>query len=169
MGSPRTAAQMTGCLRLRPPITPYGLVGGVQLPGVSPGAVHGGTFSAVTRAKSPVERISLAILDARSAETFGVNVNESVLVPPDPLGTQDVLRFSNLVRYRSPASEPPFFSTTTISWGCPKGCAFWQVAAEATTGGRAIGGLAVVEHPATPLSNSGRQTAVHVRPFIYEM
>jgi len=85
----------------------------VQLPFVSPGAVQGGTGSAVTREKSPEARISSAIFVAWAAETTAENVNESVLVPPDPLGIQDVFSVWNVARYRSAAADSLAFQTTT--------------------------------------------------------
>jgi hypothetical protein len=104
-------------------IAPHGMVGGVQLPSVRPAESHAGTGCAVTFKNSPVERISSATFDATAAEIFGARVNESVSVPPDPLGMQGALRVWNAVRYRSPAAEPPGFSTTTICSGCPEVCA----------------------------------------------
>jgi hypothetical protein len=74
------------------------MVGGVQLPGLTPGAVQEGTVIAVTLAKSPVARISFAISVARAAVIFGASVKESELGPPDPPGAQDPLRLLNLVR-----------------------------------------------------------------------
>jgi hypothetical protein len=43
------------------------------------------------------------------------------------------------------------------------------VAAAATTGGFSLAGFAGVEHPATTLSKTGRQPAIHARRLMYEM
>ena len=78
------------------------------------GGAEGGTGSAVTREKSLEARISSAIFVAWAAEMTAENVNELVLVPPDPLGIQDVFSVWNVVRYRSAAAESLAFQTTTI-------------------------------------------------------
>jgi len=76
----------------------HGVVGGVQLPEVRPGSVHGGTVISVTLAKRPVVRRSSATSDALAAVMLGAKVNDWVSVVPDPLGIHEALWLPKIVR-----------------------------------------------------------------------